>query len=148
MNTFMTWIFNRIPTDIFSRKYPVSIKGIVLVDGKIILLKNERNEWELPGGKLEPGEAAKQCAVREILEELHIQTEIHSLIDVWVYNILGKVNVVIITYLCKPLTSDVAKIEISNEHKEAGLFTPEEIDKLNMPEGYRNSIRKALKIIA
>jgi mutator protein MutT len=27
--------------------------------------------WEFPGGKLEPGESAKDCIAREILEELN-----------------------------------------------------------------------------
>src|SRR6185369_13602359 len=30
--------------------WPVSIKGVCLVGGKVVLLKNERDEWELPGG--------------------------------------------------------------------------------------------------
>ena len=29
--------------------HPVSIKGVVVRDGKVLLLKNEREEWELPG---------------------------------------------------------------------------------------------------
>ena len=38
-----------------SQRFPVSVKGIVYHNGKIVLLKNERDEWELPGGKLELG---------------------------------------------------------------------------------------------
>jgi mutator protein MutT len=136
-----------LPSDIFSKKYPISVKGVVRVNGKIVLLKNEREEWELPGGKIEPGENPEQCTVREIKEELNIDVEIDSLVDTWMYNILGKVDVFIVTYLCKPVKMDAQKIKISNEHKELGLFTPAEINNLNMPEGYKTSIRKALKII-
>ncbi|MGH8726480.1 MAG: NUDIX domain-containing protein, partial [Burkholderiales bacterium] len=52
--------------------FPVSIKGVVFRDDRAILLRNERDEWELPGGKLEPEEAPAECCAREILEELSI----------------------------------------------------------------------------
>ncbi|MGP8217752.1 MAG: NUDIX hydrolase [Bacteroidia bacterium] len=147
MNFFRQFLFKSIPSDVFSQKYPVSVKGIVFIGNKIVLLKNERNEWELPGGKIEAKETPEQCTIREIKEELNIDVEIASLVDVWMYNILGKVDVLIVTYLCKPLMIDVLNIKVSNEHKEMKLFLPEEIETLNMPEGYKNSIRKALRII-
>ena len=34
--------------------FPVSIKGILVEAGWVVLLENERDEWELPGGRLEP----------------------------------------------------------------------------------------------
>ena len=132
----------------FSKRYPISVKGIVLVNNKIVLLKNERQEWELPGGKIEENESAEQCAIREVKEELAIDVQIVSLVDVWMYDIQGKVKVLIVTYACRPISMDEKKLKISNEHKELGLFTPEEIDTLNMPDGYKSSIKKALKIIA
>jgi ADP-ribose pyrophosphatase YjhB (NUDIX family) len=49
--------------------YPVSVKGVVVRDGRVLLLHNERGEWELPGGRLEIGETPEQCVVREIAEE-------------------------------------------------------------------------------
>lgn len=147
MNILKQILSKSLPSDIFSKKYPISVKGVVRVNGKIILLKNEREEWELPGGKIEPGENPEQCTVREIKEELNIDVEIDSLVDTWMYNILGKVDVFIVTYLCKPVLMNAEKIKISNEHKELGLFAPEEINNLNMPEGYKASIRKAFKII-
>jgi len=33
-------------------------------------------EWELPGGKIEPGEDAAGCLVRELREELGIEVEV------------------------------------------------------------------------
>jgi 8-oxo-dGTP diphosphatase len=35
-------------------------------------------KWEFPGGKLEPGETASQCIVREILEELALNIQVEE----------------------------------------------------------------------
>src|ERR1700753_1504877 len=85
-------------SDSTALRFPVSIKGVVLTDGRCVLLRNERNEWELPGGKLEPGEDPEFCVVREIEEELGIEVSAPVLIDCWLYDILGKVEVLIVTY--------------------------------------------------
>jgi hypothetical protein len=39
-------------SDHLAHAFPVSVKGVAIQDGKVLLLENERNEWELPGGKL------------------------------------------------------------------------------------------------
>ena len=62
-------------------KFPVSVKGVVCQESKVILLKNERDEWELPGGKLELGEDPEFCCVREIKEELALNVKIGLILD-------------------------------------------------------------------
>ncbi len=109
-----------------------------------MLLKNERNEWELPGGKIEPGETAEQCVLREIKEELGVEVEIDSITDAWMYKVGGKVNCFIVAYLCKPLNIDEKKIKFSSEHSEFGVFLLEDIPALNMPDGYKGSIKKSM----
>jgi mutator protein MutT len=145
MNFLLKSFFRIIPSDYFARKYPVSVKGIIHINGKIALVKNERNEWEPPGGKIEPNETPEQCVIREIREELNIIATIDYLLDSWIYKVGGKVNVFCVIYLCKPITIDEQKIKLSFEHDEYGLFTPEEIQSLNVPGNYKNTIRKATK---
>lgn len=116
----------------------VSVKGVVLLAGRAALLMNERDDWELPGGRLEPGEEPETCVVREIAEELGLVARDPVLLDVWLYRIPGKGDVLIVTY---GVTVDEAPARISDEHRALGLFTAAEMAALPMPEGYRRSIR-------
>jgi 8-oxo-dGTP diphosphatase len=40
-----------------------------------------QGRWSLPGGHIEPGERARQTAVRETREETGISAELHGLVD-------------------------------------------------------------------
>lgn len=128
-----------IPSDALATRFPVSIKGVLDVGGRIVLLRNDRDEWELPGGKLEPGEDPRACVEREMLEELNVRTTATRLLDVWLYDILGKVEVLVVTFAMQPLGADTV-LHISDEHRELGLFSPDAIGALHMPEGYKRSI--------
>jgi 8-oxo-dGTP pyrophosphatase MutT (NUDIX family) len=120
-------------------RFPVSVKGIVYYNGQVVLLKNERDEWELPGGKLELGETPEACVVREIEEELGLVTTLGPLLDAWVYHIFEGRDVLILTYGCLP--APFSQVTHSPEHKVVGLFRPEEIPALCMPAGYKKSIQ-------
>lgn len=120
--------------------WPVSIKGVLFVGADVVLLKNERDEWELPGGRLEAGEDPVPCLAREIAEELGIVVEIGDLLDCWRYPVLANREVLIVTYGVKPLAQ--AELHLSHEHKALGRFAMADIAALRMPEGYRRSIRQ------
>ena len=119
--------------------FPVSIKGVLVEAGRVVLPENEREEWELPGGRLEPGEAPETCLVREFAEELGAVVEVDRIIDCWLYEVLPQREVAIITYGVK--RRDEGELRVSDEHRRFGLFTPHEIEALPIPEGYRDSIR-------
>jgi 8-oxo-dGTP pyrophosphatase MutT (NUDIX family) len=127
------------PRDNEGHRFPVAVKGVLIRDGNVILLRNERDEWELPGGKLEPSESPKQCLAREVAEELQIDVVPQSILDSWVYTIVPGVDVLVIVYGCAESSQDEAVL--SDEHKELRWFPLTEIDALRMPEGYKTSIK-------
>jgi 8-oxo-dGTP pyrophosphatase MutT (NUDIX family) len=127
------------PGDNAASRFPVSVKGVVIRNGNVILLRNDRNEWELPGGKLELSESPERCLAREIAEELNLAIEPRRILDTWVYTIAPGVDVLIVTYGCSE--SMESEAILSDEHREMRWFPIHEIDGLNMPSGYKASIR-------
>ena len=60
----------------------VQVVGAAVVrDGRVLAARRTRPEaaagrWELPGGKVEPGESAEAALVRELVEELGCTVEV------------------------------------------------------------------------
>jgi mutator protein MutT len=128
------------PQDNLAYRFPVSIKGVVIRDGQVMLLHNERKEWELPGGKLEPDESPEQCVVREIYEELGLEVVAATLLDTWVYVITPQVRVLIVTYGCIEVTP--RDVVLSHEHQQLAWVPLPGLAALRMPEGYKRSVQR------
>ena len=128
------------PRDNDAYRFPVSVKGVVVRGDKVILLRNERDEWELPGGKLELSESPERCLTREMVEELRLKIVPESILNSWIYTIVPGVDVLILAYGC--LESSRGEAVLSDEHKELRWFPLAEVDSLRMPEGYKASIRE------
>ena len=117
---------------------PTSIKGVLLVGGKVVLVRNSRDEWELPGGRLENGEDHAQALVREFAEELSLSIRVDAPIDSYLFEVIPGRQVFIVTYGCS-LVGDFQP-KISAEHTEHCLWPVDRLSKINLPAGYRNSI--------
>ncbi|MFI1189745.1 NUDIX domain-containing protein [Streptomyces californicus] len=132
--------------------WPVSVKAVAFDRrARVLLLRNERDEWELPGGRLEigppegsnPGDPSPEATLeRELREETGWEVQAGPLIDTWVYEPLPGRRVLMVTYACVVLTPYREPV-VSHEHSRVGLFAEEEVADLNMPAGYKRSIATA-----
>jgi 8-oxo-dGTP pyrophosphatase MutT (NUDIX family) len=123
---------------------PISIKGVLLIDRRVLLLKNSRDGWELPGGRAEPGENHAETLSREFAEELSLDVRMSAPIDSYLFEVISGHHVFIITYGCML----IGKFEprISDEHTEHCLWSVERLSELSLPVGYRRSIQRWLAI--
>ncbi len=66
---------------------PIPAVGVVCLRGEEVLLIRrgtppKQGEWSIPGGRIEPGEPARDAALRELKEETDVEAELIGLIDV------------------------------------------------------------------
>ncbi|MEU9415984.1 NUDIX hydrolase [Streptomyces sp. NPDC048272] len=129
--------------------WPVSVKAVALDhQRRVVLVHNERQEWELPGGRLEIGpptgsnpadRSPEETVERELKEETGWTVKAGTLLDTWVYEPLPGRRVLILTFDCTVLTPKAAPV-VSHEHSRIGLFAEHEVAGLTMPGGYKRSI--------
>ncbi|TRC76671.1 (deoxy)nucleoside triphosphate pyrophosphohydrolase [Mesorhizobium sp. WSM4307] len=72
------------PANTGKRLLLVAACALVDTDGRVLLAQRPEGKqlaglWEFPGGKVEPGETPEQCIIRELHEEIGIETEIPCL---------------------------------------------------------------------
>jgi len=98
-----------------------AVKGIIIKDDKILLLKlnpdiKEEDIWDLPGGLVEEGENGKDSLIREIEEGLGIDVLVRERSEGWKFFRSKDSNWVYVqNYLCDYLDGD---IELGDEHTE------------------------------
>lgn len=141
---FLQTIGRIIPSDVFAHRFPVSVKGVCFIEEKVILLKNERDEWDLPGGKLKRKEEIENCLVREIEEELSILVQPLQLLRVMTLTVQNTIDVFVVIYSCLTLAT-IDELKISQESFDLGAFTIAEIDGINLPQDYKEAIKQAHK---
>jgi 8-oxo-dGTP pyrophosphatase MutT (NUDIX family) len=124
-----------------NRLWPVSIKGVLFIDKKVVLLLNDRGEWELPGGRLEKDETPEACLMRELNEELGCAVAVDKLLLAEVLEVVPGKLVLILAYHCL-LPSPIAEFKLSEEHKEVRLFSVSELSQIPTPEVYVRAVTR------
>ncbi len=125
---------------------PLSVKAVVLHQGLVLLLVNERGEWDLPGGRPEAGEDHRAALAREVREETGLSIEIGTLIDDHLFEVLPQRFVRILAFGCT-LTGS-ADVVLSDEHLEMSWVPVADIGETiagrRLPAGYLGAIRQLI----
>ncbi|RUL73066.1 NUDIX domain-containing protein [Dyella choica] len=112
---------------------PISVKAIMWRGKSVLFLKNPRGEWELPGGRPEPGEDEPQTVIREVKEECGFEITSARPIGRQVCEVLPGKWVDIRFFDCD-FVQDTPNL--SDEHTDARWIPIEESRPRDLPEFY------------
>ncbi|MDG1762711.1 MAG: NUDIX domain-containing protein [Flavobacteriaceae bacterium] len=99
--------------DDLSVKFPISVKGIIIENNRVLLLKNENLIYDLPGGKVEPHQSLEEALIDEFKEETNLDVKIKSLIELKKLH-LNKRDILIATYQVENTSNHPIKISYEN----------------------------------
>lgn len=118
------------------QKIIVAVKGIVLNNGRVLMVKRSNNDevdpgtWEMPGGKIEFGEFLEPALIREVKEEAGIDITVEKLLYACTFKTDEKRQVVILAYLCRSRDKDV---KLSPEHTDYMWASKSELESNLLP---------------
>ena len=106
--------------DAAPRPRKLVVAGLIVGDDRRILITQRRADqalplqWELPGGKVEPGEAPEAALVRELREELGVAALIGRIWDV-LFHAYPAFDLVMLVYACRLAPGEVPRaIEVAD----------------------------------
>ena len=82
------------------------VAGLIVADDRRVLITQRRADqalplqWELPGGKVEPGEAPIAALARELREELGVRVAVGRIWDV-LFHAYPAFDLVMLVYACR-----------------------------------------------
>lgn len=92
--------------------------AIILNENSVLAVQHGTNshhpmKWEFPGGKIQQGETARDCIVREIREELMVEIEIVDELSSVEFD-YGAKQVKLIPFVCRIISGSLILTEHAN----------------------------------
>ncbi|MGA9859662.1 MAG: NUDIX hydrolase, partial [Solirubrobacteraceae bacterium] len=120
---------------------PVSVKGVCLDSGgRVLLCRNRRAEWELPGGRPAVGERFDSCVQRELREETGLAASADSVIAAYPFEVTSGAWLDIVVHGCHLDASRPPMV--SDEHERVAFLDPEALGAGELPAGYARAITR------
>ncbi len=113
----------------------VSAAALIDFDGRILLSKRPPNKsmpgcWEFPGGKLKKSETPEEALIRELKEEIGIDTVKSCLSPLaFASHNYEDFHLLMPLFACRKWDG----VPLALENQELGWFCPAEMRKLDMP---------------
>ncbi len=125
---------------------PISIKGVLIYDGSVLLLLNDRGEWDLPGGRPDEGEDHRAALKREVREEAGLEVEVGAALEGHLFEVLPGRFVRIEAFACT--LTGLRDVTLSHEHQDVRwvplIELGETIAGHKLPAGYLGAIRQVI----
>ncbi|MFJ9056657.1 (deoxy)nucleoside triphosphate pyrophosphohydrolase [Streptomyces sp. NPDC102409] len=122
----------------------VVVAGAVCDGGRLLAARRSAppelaGRWELPGGKQEPGESGEQALVRELREELGVETEpLERIPGEWPL----KPGYVLQVWTVRLLSGEPAPLE---DHDELRWLAPDETGDVDWLDQDRPAVAEAVR---
>jgi len=124
---------------------PISVKGVLIDQDRVLLLLNERDEWDLPGGRPDPGEDHRAALAREVREETGLAVTVGEALDEHLFEVLPGRFVRILPFACR--LAGGSDVVLSHEHLDTRWLPLGELGETiaghRLPAGYLAAIRLA-----
>ena len=105
------------------------VAAIIVRDGRLFATQRGYGEWkdwwEFPGGKIEPGEVARDALKREIWEELQTEIEVGELLTTVEYD-YPKFHLSMQCFVCSVISGHLSLLE----HEDARWLAKDELDSV------------------
>ncbi len=124
--------------------FRIAVKAFVVSDaGELLLVKRRPSDvhkpgvWEIPGGRLAPGEDPFEGVRREAREEVGLSIEVRNPLRIHHFTRDDGQRITMIVFLCRPKSSTV---RLSEEHTEHAWVPMAGASRKICPE-FREEIR-------
>jgi 8-oxo-dGTP diphosphatase len=119
--------------------FKLVVRGIIKnKEGKLLILKRSIHSrsnpgcWELPGGKVEPGEDFDDAMIREILEETQLKANLKRAVGIAQQDLPYSRSV----HIIMDLDVESYDVKISDEHEEHLWVDLDDLKSLKLSEWF------------
>jgi len=104
---------------LLGRERKLVVAGLIIgADGRVLITQRRADQalplqWELPGGKVEPGEAPVAALVRELREEIGVEVAVGRVWDV-LFHAYPAFDLVMLVYACRIVDGTPRAVEVAD----------------------------------
>lgn len=121
-------------------KRPSTVKALIKRGDRVLFVKDLKDVWELPGGRINPGETPVQALARELKEELGFNNvRIGNIVRRFSFTSdVTQVEYDVVVYEC---FTDERVVLQTAEARECQWVKLDQVNNLNMREGYKRAVQ-------